>query len=228
MLKKIILLLLALTAIMVLPYLGALIQFDGQLPAGYYNYPVSMIHLRPPFSIGYFIAFSIIGILIVGIYIFPHLFGFKKPPKQIFEKPPKVAFPVWFWIGLVFWGVPLALLWSKASEPRWLIYWADIPLFWGLTMILDGIVYRRTGGRSIISLNPRELIAIGLASSAGWMLFQYLNFYVLGNWFYPQAPLLTDSHFLLYSITAATGLMPPAFEMYTLLRTIRWLPARFE
>ncbi|MFK7923063.1 MAG: hypothetical protein AB8H47_13960 [Bacteroidia bacterium] len=226
--KRILLLLLALTAIMLLPYLGALIQYDNTLPAGYFNYPVSMIHLRPPTSWIYLIAFSIIGLGIGVIYFLPKWVGFKAPVLKKAKPIKQVAFPIWFWIGLVMWAIPIALFWTKASEPSWLIYWADIPIFWGISFMLDGIVYRRTGGKSIISMNPRELLAIGVASMGGWMLFQYLNFYVQGNWYYPQSGLLSDSHFLLYSILGSGGLMPMAFEMYTLLRTIKWLPPRYE
>jgi hypothetical protein len=38
---------------------------------------------------------------------------------------------------------------------------------------------------SIISRSAQELIGIGVASVSGWLIFEYLNFFVDDNWIYP-------------------------------------------
>ena len=226
--RKILFLLLALAAILILPYLGAVLSFSGSFPPGYFDYPPVKAAPKAGFSWVYFILGCVIGIAVLAVYLFPRLFGFKKPEIPSEPEHAKVSFPKWFWVGLVMWGVTLFVLWGKFSEPKWLINWADLPLFWGITFTLDGIVYKRTGGKSIMGTNPREIIGIGVASMGGWMLFEYLNFFVENNWIYPSGVLISPPEFLLYAILGSSGLMPMCFMMYGLLKTFKKLRHRFD
>src|SRR6185437_9284866 len=89
---------------------------------------------------------------------------------------------------------------------------ADLPLFWGFTLVIDGIVFVRTGGNSIIGKSSRDIIGIGLASVWGWLLFEYLNFYVDDNWYYPKGNLIPMNEFTIYAVLGSSGLLPMAFE----------------
>ena len=217
--RKIFYLFLTLVAILLLPYLGAWCSFNGVFPEGYFDYPSVKAPPKAEFSLWYFIPISIVCIGIVLFYIFPRWFGFKKPLIPAREPITRVAFPPWFWVGLAMWGITLTVLWGHFSQPKWLLNWADLPLFWGITLILDGIVYKRTGGKSIIGTRPKEIIGIGVASIPAWMLFEYLNFFVESNWIYPAGHLIPNTEFLLYAFLGSSGLMPITFEMYDLLRT---------
>ena len=158
----------------------------------------------------------------------PGWFGFKKVPVASEPVLPKVNFPIWFWVGLVMWGIPVILLWGKFSEPLTLLYYSDLPLFWGFTLLIDGLVYKRSGGHSMIADNPKEMIGIGSASVSGWMIFEFLNFFIHMNWWYPFGGKMTQSQFLLYALIGSSGLLPMAFEWYDLLLTFKSLKKRFS
>ncbi len=225
---RVFLLLSSIGLILILPLFGALMHEGGSLPPGFFDYPPYEPREVAGFS---WIAFTIIAVLFLGmalIYLIPGWFGFKKVPVPDEPPPPKVKFPIWFWAGVILWGVPIVLLFAKVPEPQWLLYYSDLPLFWGFTLLLDGIVYKRTGGRSIIGQHPIEMVGIGSASVSGWMLFEFLNFYVKMNWYYPFGELIPRSYFLLYALIGSSGLLPMAFEWYDLLLTFKVFRKRFS
>lgn len=220
-LKKVFYLLASIAAIMFLPYAGSWVHYGGPFPEHFFAYPP--LEPQPPakthFNQTIFILIAILFIVVVVFYLFPRIFGFKKQPRIPARKPDKVALPIWFWAGLIMWGGSIVLLWGKFSEPRWLLHWSDLPLFWGMTLIVDGWVYVRNGGKSIISHAPREMVGMGMASVSGWMIFEYLNFFVDENWYYPKGWIIPNTEFLLYAIIGSSGLMPMAFEWFSLLKT---------
>ncbi len=225
---KVFYLLLVIAAIFYLPYLGSWLHYEGEFPDHFFAYPMLEPFEKPAFNP--IIFWALVGgmVLVASLYLFPFLFGFKKGEYPEEKPADKVNFPVWFWAGLAMWGIPLILLFSRASEPKWLLYWSDLPIFWGFTLLLDGIVYKRRGGVSIIASSPREILGIGAASILGWMIFEYLNFFVDDNWYYPFGNLVPQNEFLLYAIVGSSGLMPMAFEWYSLLRTFKGMRHRFD
>lgn len=225
--RKITYLLLALGVILVMPYIGAYVGFEGEFPAHYFEYPPVKAFPKAGFSWLYFIAIAAAGVFIILFYIYPWIFGFRRPTLPPLKEIERKPFPVWFWVGLILWAGTLFFLWGKFSQPKWLIYWADIPLFWGITITLDGIVYRRTGGKSIMGTRPQEILGIGVASMGGWMFFEYLNFFVENNWIYPEGVLISKPEFLLYAILGSSGLFPMTFEMYSLINTYPRFKYRF-
>lgn len=228
-LKRIVWLLSALAAIAFLPYLSALIQHGGSFPPNYFEYPPLTVPSKAPFNSWIFGVVAIFCAAVATFLLFPNWFGFKKMDSEPPLRPaPKVKLPVWFWIGFVMWATTLVVLWAKISEPKMLLNWADLPLFWGFTLMIDGWVYVRTGGRSIISVVPQELIAMGVASIGGWMLFEYLNFFVDDNWLYPFGYLIPKGEFLIYAILGSSGLMPPIYELYCLFCTFPKLKNRYS
>lgn len=217
--KKVGILLLMVIAIVLLPYLGAYLAHSGEFPDKYFQYPPLAGGEKAGFSWPVFIAFAIAFVLVITLYIYPYIFGFKRVAPVKDEKGPKVGFPLWFWLGLLMWGGTVFILWTKLSGPKWVINWADLPIFWGFTLILDGIVYKRTGGKSIISKVPQEIIGIGTASVSGWLLFEWLNFFVNDNWLYPKGDMLPVNEFVLYAVMGTSGLLPMAFEWFSLFKT---------
>ena len=106
-------------------------------------------------------------------------------------------------------------------------HWSDFPLFWGLVLMIDGWVYVRNGGKSMVSHRPQELAGIGVSSAMGWMLFEYLNFFVDYDWFYPFGDQISNEQFLFYAIIISTGLLPLSFVFYDLFNTVPVLKTRF-
>lgn len=226
--KRVFYLLLAAGGIIFLPYIGAAIHFDGKFPSEYFVYPPLIAPEKAPFNLTMFILIAISFAGVASLYLFPKLFGFRKPDLDASELSKSTNFPWWFWLGLVSWGGTLVILWGKFPEPKWWINWADLPLFWGFTLVLDGLVYKRTNGKSIIGKNAREIIGIGTASVSGWLIFEYLNFFVDDNWIYPFGDLIPDNEFTLYAVLGSSGLMPMAFEWFSLLATFKKFFHRFD
>ena len=226
--RKVFYLLLAVGAIIFLPYIGAAIYMDGKFPAEYFTYPPLVAPEKAGFSMIMFIMIAISFAIVAALYLLPGLFGFKKLKLDHKPDSTRAKFPIWFWVGLILWGGTLILLWGKFSEPKWWLNWADLPLFWGFALVLDGIVYRRTGGKSIIGNSPQELLGIGVASISGWLIFEYLNFFVDDNWIYPFGNLIPDNEFTLYAVLGSSGLMPMSFEWYSLLTTFKKFNNRYK
>ena len=217
--KKIFYILASIAGILFLPYIGAYIHLNGDFPEDYFAFPALTAPAKAPFSLLVFCGVGVMFTASIVLYFYPYIFGFKRVPpvpKQTFQK---VKLPGWFWVGSIVFGTTLFLSWMKFSEPHFIINWGALPLFWGFTLMLDGWVFIRTGGKSLIAKSPREILAIGFASIFGWMIFEYLNFFVDDNWVYPQGALIADDEFVIYALLGSAGLMPMVFEWYSLFNT---------
>ncbi len=216
-------------AIIIIPLVGEYIHNNGSIPKNLFEFPPTKTHSKAGFNIYVFIIFAISSLIGIILYIYPWIFGFKRPPKEeIAENIKKEKLPTWFWVGMVLFVATAIIMWGKFEQPKIIINFAVIPMFWGFSLIIDGLVYSRSNGNSIIGNMPRTLIAIGIASISGWLIFEYLNFFVLDNWYYPMAELVTLSEFYIYALVGSTGLMPMAFEVYTLLNTFKRLRNRYS
>jgi len=225
--KQVTYILLTFAAIIFLPLMGSYLHHNGAFPDGFFTYPMLSAKEKAPFS---WLIFSLVaagGLLIILLYLFPSLFGFKKMPVPPQPSVVKVKWPLWLWIGILALGSSLILLWTKSTWPATFLHWSDFPLFWGLVLVIDGWTYVRNGGKSIISERPQEMVGIGVSSAMGWMLFEYLNFFVDDNWFYPFGNIIDREQFLLYAIVISTGLLPLSFVFYSLFNTFSVLKNRF-
>ncbi len=226
--RKMVYLLLSMAAMLFLPWLGSYFYYDGKFPADFLAYPPLKPIEKPDFNLYIFIAVAIVCAGIASIYIRPKWFGFKKAELTAAPKVTKVKLPFWFWFGLVCWATSLTLLSLHLKQPAWFIHWSDVPLFWGAVLMLDGWVYKRAGGKSLVAVLPQELIGIGVASMTGWMIFEFMNFFVDDNWYYPWGNILDREEFLLYAFIVSSGLLPLAFEWYLLFLTFPKLADRFS
>ncbi|MFL9609098.1 hypothetical protein ACKF11_03335 [Methylobacillus sp. Pita2] len=52
--------------------------------------------------------------------------------------------------------------------------------------MLDGWTYRRNNGVSLLSSKPKTFAISALVSVFGWLFFEYYDYFVLGNWYYPN------------------------------------------
>lgn len=212
----------------ILPYVGALIVFSGHIPPHLFTYPPIVPEAKSSFNIYVFVVVALLGVVIVSFYVFPQLFGFKKvisPPK---EKNEASKLPKWFWISSVIWVISLFLLWGQFSNMRWAYKFIDILLWWSFAFMIDGVVFMRTGGRSLASIRHRELVGIAFASILGWMIFEYFNFFVDDNWYYPQGKQLAASEFLCFSMLASTAVFPISFEFYSLFNTFEGFKKKYS
>ncbi len=216
------------SAILILPYLGAYIKYHSHFPDDYFDYPPVISPPKADNSMTFELVLIGIGLLILMVYVFPAWFGFKKTGSNSFTTKPRMPFPIWGWIGMVMWVGTLILLWGHFQRPKFLIHWAYIPMFWGFTLLLDAVLFMRDHTKSMVFNNPREMIAIGVAAMGGWMLFEYLNFFVRENWIYPFSTLMPKPEFLIYAIAGSSGLMPVIFVIYRLLGTLPGFSDRYR
>lgn len=227
--RKAVILLATVVVIFYTPYISVLFREGGNLPPNFFHFPA--LEAAPKEMINYFVIgiTATLFLLYLLLLFFPVLFGFKKPPIQSeASRTPHTGFPFWFWLGLALWTAILIVFYLKLSEPKWLVNWALLPLWWGFILMLDGIVYKRNGGKSLVKNAAAELIAMGILSISGWLIFEYFNFFIGLNWFYPAATQINHDEFLLYALVGSSAFIPMAFEWYHLLRTFPRLNSMYK
>jgi hypothetical protein len=217
--KKVYSLFFTILGLFILPYIGGYIYYKGIFPPDFFAFP----QLSAPPKIAYdptiFYTLAVIELGIAVFILFPNWFGWTSialPPKKEIKKVP---LPIWFWVGLILWSVTLTFDSLIVDYPKFLLNWGAIPLFWGFTLMLDGWVYVRTGGHSMVAKKPQAVIAIGAAAISGWLQFEYFNFFVDESWYYPKGDLIPPAEFVVYSVIGTSGLFIPAIQWYHLLRT---------
>lgn len=218
-------------ATLVVPLIAAWFVYpDTHLPPKFGVFPPEFVQLNPPFWLPYFLAVAAVAAVITLFLLFPTLFGFQRvvvPPNPV--TPAKL--PIWFWVGAVFTVFFLWLMWARVTVFGDLVYYAFSPLWWGFILALDGVVYRRTGGKSLLATKPHTLWLSAIVSVVGWYYFEYYNYFVLGNWFYPNGhdmPALSHTTIVVLFLIAYTTVWPVIFEWYNLLKTFPNLVARYS
>lgn len=204
-----------------LPFCGGWLHWKG-LPPGYGAFPPQRVAAPPGFNAWYFAAFSALILGLCLFLAFPRLFGFKTPERVSQAKTG--AFPFWFWPGVAVTLVSWGLMWFGSGL---LARFSFVPLWWGFIYALDGLVYARTNGRSIVSSRKHEMLVLALVSMVGWYLFEYWNYFVVENWYYPYASLLTPFGNLVWYSLSYTTVWPACFEWYMLLMTVPALRHRW-
>ncbi|WP_031437315.1 hypothetical protein [Methylobacter tundripaludum] len=215
----------------VLPLVAAWFAYpETHLPPGFGVFPPLLVAEAPGFNLIIFVALALVEAAVVLFLLFPQWFGFTLPTPS--PKPAAAAFPVWFWFGaaltLFFWW----LMWTRVTPFGDLVYYAFTPLWWGFILTLDGLVYRRSGGYSLLAARPKTLFISAAVSIVGWFYFEYFDYFALGNWYYPNTadgvmPLSHATVVLLF-LTAYTTVWPAIFEWYTLLNTFPGLVGRYS
>lgn len=201
---------------------------ETHLPPGFGIFPPEFVVAQPPFWLPYFLAVLLVVIAGVAFLLNPQWFGFQPvtPPPPT----PPVSLPVWFWIGgaltLFFWW----LMWSRITMFGDLVYYAFSPMWWGFILVLDGLTYRRNNGQSLLSSKPKTLLISAVVSIGGWLFFEYYDYFVLSNWYYPNGHMSELSHatIVVLFLIAYTTVWPAIFQWYTLLNTFPGLVARYS
>lgn len=214
---------------LLLPLVAAYLVYpQTHLPPGFGVFPPLLVAPAPGFNFLVFVLIAIIELVILALYIFPQWFGFKPVAPQ--PRPLVANFPWWFWLGLVTMLFFLGLMWSRSLVFGNLIYYAFTPLWWGFIVTLDGIAYRLTGGYSLLAKRPMSVLISAIVSLVGWALFEYLDYFLLGNWYYPNSnmPQLSHRTIVWIFLIAYTTVWPAIFEWYVLLNACPKLVARYQ
>lgn len=209
-----------------IPLLATYIKYDYAFPAGYFNYPALTPEDKPAFNLLYFCIILALVLFTSSLYLIPKVFGFQFAKLSV-SKPAATKLPWWFWAG-----IPLAiefqvLAWGKFSEPAFFVRYAYVPIFAAYGLILDGIVYKRTGGKSFLANYGTVFFAVIFVSGVNWAIFGYLNFFLGANWYYPDGDAISKTAFTLYAFAGSMTLAPMVFIAYHLLKSFPALPHRY-
>ncbi|KWX87471.1 small-conductance mechanosensitive channel, partial [Paenibacillus riograndensis] len=183
--NKILFLIVTFGLIFLLPLIGSLSKWKG-LPPGYGDFPAQKVEADPGFSLLYFSLACIVALVITLILVFPRWFGFKKIKEEPAPKDGATPFPVWFWWSLPVLAVSWFLMWARVKLVISLEYYTFVPLWGSFILILDGLLFKRNKGASIISRKPPLMQLLAVLSCFSWFAFEFLNFFVIENWYYPN------------------------------------------
>ncbi len=212
-----------------LPLIAAWFAYpDTHLPPGFGVFPPDYNQPMPGFNLLIFTVIALVEIAFAIFLLFPTWFGFQ--PVTPSPQPAKKPFPIWFWIGAAFTLFFWWLMWARVTPFGNLVYYAFSPMWWGFILVLDGLTYRRNNGVSLLSSKPKTFIISALVSVFGWLFFEYYDYFVLGNWYYPNTHIPGLSHGLIVALflIAYTTVWPAIFEWYTLLKTCPKLATRYS
>lgn len=202
---------------LILPLIGSVIKWGG-LPPGFGLFPAQQVHPEPPFNPTYFKIACVFAVLILAFFIFPRLFGFKKVKTEKVERT-KVKFPVWFWPSFVITILSWFLMWGRWEFLEPADHYAFVPLWWGFILTVDGWLYKRNNGVSLVSARPNTMKLLAIVSCFGWFMFEYLNYFVIENWYYPNNEIFSNFGNISWMLLSFTTVLPIVFEIYLLLTT---------
>lgn len=220
------LLLASMLALVAIPLVVRL-AIHGDMPATWGRFPPQQSTGVPGFSWFVFLAGVALAIGIVAWFIAPTRFGFRPVAPTPTPRGPRVGLPAWFWPGVVLCLASWAVAWGLIPAGS-LTRFAFVPQWWGFILALDGVVYRRTGGTSLLARHPGGLLAVAGVSCVSWYFFEYLNYFVGSNWYYPHNALFSQAGYLLWFGLAYTTVLPSIFTVYTLLTTFAPLRTRYS
>lgn len=213
--------------IFILPYIGSMAKWGG-LPPGYGDFPALKAEPDPGFNALYFTLACFVALFIVVFLLFPRLFGFKKTEEAGPSKTGVTPFPVWFWWSLPVLVISWIAMWGRVHLFIPLEYYSFVPLWWAFILILDGVVYKRNNGNSIVSRKPKVMQLLAVVSCFSWFAFEFLNFFVVENWYYPNNEVFSNFGNVFWFSLSYTTVLPAIFEWYMLLKTFKGFRNRYK
>jgi hypothetical protein len=222
-------LLLPFLATIILPLVVAYFVYPNHVPPGFGVFPPEEVPGTPGFNLWYFIVIALGALLVTAFILFPKLFGFQGAVVNV-PTPSNRKLPWWFYVGGLFMLVFWALMWSRTQALGDLVYFAFSPMWWGFIVMLDGIVYYRTGGKSLIVSRPSLFAISTVFSIGGWYYFEFFDYFILSNWYYPygHTSALPYATIVAIFLIAYSTVWPALFEWYTLLNTFPKLVGRYQ
>ena len=130
-------------------------------------------------------------------------------------------FPFHGWVGLFLVAVFWVLNWSL---PGLRTQWAFFPLWLGYCLLIDSLVFWRTG-TSLLNRNWRKYVGLFLASSLVWWMFELVN-WRLQNWHYDGAEAFSSLAFGVLATLSFTTVVPAVLGAAELMRSFIKKPVR--
>ena len=122
------------------------------------------------------------------------------------------------WLGLLLVAVCWPLNWTLPGQRTAYLFF---PLWLGYILVVDALVYRRSGS-SLWSRSRRRFALLFVLSAPAWWLFEIINSRT-ANWEYLGASGFTPLEYNVLCTLSFSTVMPAVFETAEWVRTARWV-----
>ena len=129
------------------------------------------------------------------------------------------SFPWWGWAGVAVMVVGWILAWNRFTFVAPVQRFTYIPLWMGLIVALNGLVYKRSG-RCPLAQDMGRYLTLFPVSAAFWWFFEYLNRYVW-NWFYVNVLDVSPVTYIVTATISFSTVLPGILVVAELLGTFR-------
>ena len=137
-----------------------------------------------------------------------------------YHLPTTNSYPWWGWVGVAVMVVGWILAWNRFSLVAPVQRFTYIPLWLGLIVALNGLVYKRSGHCPLAQDTGRYLTLFPV-SAAFWWFFEYLNRYVW-NWFYVNVGDVSPVTYIVTATISFSTVLPGILVVAELLGTFRF------
>ena len=131
-----------------------------------------------------------------------------------------LVFPWWGWVGVAVMVGGWILAWNRFAVVAPVQRFTYIPLWLGLIVALNGLVYKRSG-HSPLTHETKNYLTLFLVSAAFWWFFEYLNRYVW-NWFYVNVLDVSPMTYIATATISFSTVLPGILVVAELLGTFRF------
>lgn len=215
------------------PLAGGLIK---GLPRAFLELPPTTQYIEhAPFSRPLFLLFVFLAALAAALLLRPHWFGFRAASVAGPVTTPGAprggtrhfaALPPWGWAGVALNLVSWTCAWIRPNELGSLKDHLFFPLWLGYILVVDGLVFRRTG-TSMLARSPARWAALFPASAAAWWYFEYLNRFVQ-NWWYQGVLRFSGLHYVAFGTLCFSTVLPAVFETRDALMSFAWFQTAYR
>ncbi len=204
--------LISLLLIFILPLIG--VALVGQPITRYLQLPTQMDFLKPA-------SFSWLGFGIVAAFIAatcgPIVYRLIRSRHEVGMRMRRRALPWWGWAGVLWTAIWWVLAWTRFEWFSPLQAHTFTPLWVGYVVIVNAVVYARSGW-SMLTHRPRYLLMLFPLSAAFWWSFEYLNRFVQ-NWHYQGTDGFSAFEYLLLASFSFSTVLPAVLSTRDLLAT---------
>ena len=131
-----------------------------------------------------------------------------------------LLFPWWGWVGVAVMVGGWILAWNRFAVVAPVQRFTYIPLWMGLIVALNGLVYKRSG-RCPLAQDTGRYLTLFPVSAAFWWFFEYLNRYVW-NWFYVNVLDVSPMTYIATATISFSTVLPGILVVAELLGTFRF------
>ena len=218
------------------PLAGVLIT--GRKLAPYLEFPPATQYVEHPgFSWLVFGSILVPGVVFCLLFYWPSLW-LHRAPKNWHAAVDTLATEVsgrrrsasrfrwWGWLGLILIAIWWPIAWTRPEFAEPVNRYTFTPLWLGLILVLDALVYWRKG-HSMATRSLSGFLLLFAVSALTWWLFEYLNRFTQ-NWYYSATRTYSPAAYFWSATPCFSTVLPAVLEMTELYGTCNWLQRRYS